>query len=218
MNLTTRMVMCIVAFFLLAGIGGYVVAGSGKAALTTADPSCGDPTSSDIYIDCGNGTVTDNRTGLTWLKNVGCLTMGPGAGVPAGPSAAKLTWDRATIEAHNLSDGVCDLTDGSKPGDWRMPTIDEWMTMVADGVALACNDPALTNAKGNLCHSADPIFANFCGFGDNGDYYWSATSDTGATNTHAFVVDLYDGITSVTRDKTFSECLWPVRLSQGPGG
>ena len=62
MNLTKRLVMSAVAFS-IAVIGNSALAGSGKTALTNADSSCGDPTVPDIYIDCGNGTVTDNRTG-----------------------------------------------------------------------------------------------------------------------------------------------------------
>ena len=183
-------------------------------ALTIADSSCGDPSSSDIYFDCGNGTVTDNRTGLIWLKNVGCLTMGTG-----GPSLAKLTWDRATIEAHNLSDGMCDLTDGSKAGDWRIATKREWTKMMSDGVDLDCLliPPSLTNATGDLCHSEDPIFTDFCDGSDNGSDYWTTTSVTGVNNTDVWVKVLFDGAESSTL-KTNTRCLWPVRLSQGPGG
>ena len=91
MNLTKRLFICAVAFSITV-IGNSALAAPGAVALTIADLSCGDASSSDIYIDCMNGTVTDNRTGLIWLKNVGCLTMGTG-----GAWAAKLTWDRATI-------------------------------------------------------------------------------------------------------------------------
>ena len=206
---STSIAVCLIPWVLV----GNVLAGSGKVALTTAALSCGDPNSSDVYFDCGNGTITDNRSGLTWLKDVDCLTSGL-----QGPSMAQKTWDRATIEAHNLSDRVCGLTDGSRPGDWRMATIEELQRMVADGVAMGCINPALTDATGTKCHSLNPIFMNFCGFGDNGDTYWSATSDTGGgINTHAFVIDMYDGVVS-TSIKTAHECLWPVRLTQGPGG
>jgi len=217
MTLTKHLLMCAVVFS-IAVIGNSAHAGSGDAALTNAALSCGDPGDPAIYIDCGNGTVTDNRTGLTWLKNVGCLTMGTG-----GPSFAKLTWDRATIEAHNLSDGMCGLTDGSTAGDWRMPTHEEWIEMVKDAIVpgplpFPCLDPALTNAAGDKCHNVDPIFTNFCGFGDNGDHYWSTTSVTGIVNTHVKLMDIYDGDETHTASKGSNQCVWPVRLTQGPGG
>ena len=51
------------ATLLLAGLVQRAQASGGVVALQTADPSCPDD-SGDIYVDCGNGTVTDNRTGL----------------------------------------------------------------------------------------------------------------------------------------------------------
>ena len=215
MNLTKRLFMCAVAFS-IAIIGNSALAGSGDAALTNAALSCGDPSDPAIYIDCGNGTVTDNRTGLTWLKDVGCLTMATG-----NPSLGKLVWNVATIEAHNLSDGMCGLTDGSKAGDWRMATHREWIEMVALSklhLPLPCVDPALTNAAGDKCHDVDPIFTNFCGFGDNGDTYWSTTSVTGVDNTDVKVMDMYDAFDAGISLKTSNRCVWPVRLTQGPGG
>ena len=47
------------------------LAGDGLVALTTAAASCGNDTSA-IYVGCGNGTLTDNRSGLTWLANANC--------------------------------------------------------------------------------------------------------------------------------------------------
>ena len=49
-----------------------VTAGDGIVALQTADPSCRN-NSDNTHIDCGNGTVTDNWTGLVWLKDANCL-------------------------------------------------------------------------------------------------------------------------------------------------
>jgi len=208
MNLKAK-ILLFVTVFSLAIIPDTALAGSGAVALTKADASCDDPGTTNIYIDCGNGTVTDNRTGLTWLKNVGCLTMSGG-----NAWAGKLTWNEATIEAHNLSHGTCGLTDNSRPGDWRMATMDEWTAMMLDGLAMACMGPALTDAVGNKCHSEAPIFTNFCDGIDNGSIYWSSTSVTGTDNTHARVIDIFDASTTTVL-KTTSRCLWPVRLSQG---
>ena len=56
-----------------------------------------------------NGTVKVN--GLVWLKDAKCL--------------GSMNWDSAGIAAANLSAPYCWLTDGSKAGDWRLPTIAE---------------------------------------------------------------------------------------------
>lgn len=63
------------------------------------------------YIDNGDGSVTDNLTGLTWLKNANCF----------GP----MTWNNALAKANTLLSGICNLTDGSEAGDWHMPNRNE---------------------------------------------------------------------------------------------
>jgi len=59
--------------------------------------------------DNGNGTVTVN--GLVWMKDAGCL--------------GKINWNDAMARAKTVADGQCGLTDKSKPGDWRLPTVVE---------------------------------------------------------------------------------------------
>jgi len=67
--------------------------------------------------DNGNGTVTIN--GLVWLKDAGCL----------GTS----TWPAAMGGvAYRLEHGKCGLSDNSKAGDWRLPTIDEFKTVYSE--------------------------------------------------------------------------------------
>jgi len=59
------------------------------------------------FTDNSNGTVTDNRTGLIWLKNASCLSS--------------KNWEDALTYANNLANGTCSLTDGSTAGQWRLP-------------------------------------------------------------------------------------------------
>ena len=73
-----RMTGAFVALLIACSVQG-AQAGDGVVALQTADPSCrGLPFQADyIYVGCGNGTVTDNRTGLVWLVNaLGGTTIG----------------------------------------------------------------------------------------------------------------------------------------------
>jgi len=78
------------------------------------------------YTDNQDGTVTDNLTGLVWLKNAGCLS-------PA-------LWANALAEANQLASGACGLTDGSKAGDWRLPNLVELESLVD----VSASSPALT--------------------------------------------------------------------------
>ena len=75
------------------------------------------------FTDHGDGTVTDELTGLTWLKQADCTTE---------------IWLDALSFVSNLADGTCGLTDGSAAGDWRLPNVRELFTLTDHG-----QDPAL---------------------------------------------------------------------------
>lgn len=68
------------------------------------------------FTDNGNGTVTDNLTGLIWLKNANCF---------GGKS-----WDESLSACSSLANGACGLTDGSNAGDWRLPNYKELFSLV----------------------------------------------------------------------------------------
>jgi len=63
------------------------------------------------FTDNGNGTVTDNHTGLIWLKNTTCL--------------GQKTWQEADLQVQGLAQGQCHLSDNSVAGDWRLPSDSE---------------------------------------------------------------------------------------------
>jgi hypothetical protein len=69
------------------------------------------------FTDNENGTVTDNLTGLTWLKDANCF--------------GTRTWNNALSDANGLADGQCGLTDGSQAGDWRLPNRFELESLLA---------------------------------------------------------------------------------------
>ena len=68
------------------------------------------------FTDNGNGTVTDNLTGLIWLKEANCW--------------GHVTWSQALTYAHGLVNGQCGLTDGSIAGDWRLPNVKEMASLI----------------------------------------------------------------------------------------
>ena len=152
---------------------------------------CGDKTKR--YADCGNGTVTDTMTGLIWLKQATCLSA--------------TTWEEAKKAVAALKDGACMLTDGSSPGDWRLPTQMEWEEAMKSALALGCTGPTLTNDAGNACLTAGP--SSFTGV--EADYYWSSTpmGETG----RVWFGDLDHGHL-LNGNMTNSLRVWPVRGGQ----
>jgi Protein of unknown function (DUF1566) len=195
---------------LLWGVSG-ASAGDGVVALQTAAASCADPTNTDRYIDCGNGTVTDNVTGLVWLASANCLGGG-------------FDWSTAMELVAGLSDlpgddpDDCGLSDGSSPGEWRLPSKAEWQAMVADADGLGC-DPTITNDAGDGCWDAACVTAGDCSFSGVASFYWSATSDVGEPFGPSFVwvvsLILGDADDFVFFDsKGSSNYVWPVRGGQ----
>jgi hypothetical protein len=183
------------AIYATGSVNAYVC--NGKSA-THPDGPCFDNT--NRYVNCGNGTVTDTVTGLVWLKNAACL--------------GSADWAAANGAAAGLKDGDCGgtLTDKSSPGDWRLPTIDEWSATTARAVALGCilagpgNPPSLTNDAGTGCFAVG-TGSSFAGVASGN--YWSCTSSEIFPN-FAFAANLGLGLFS-GGIKSFSVRVWPVR-------
>ncbi|SRR5213593_2875944 len=158
----------------------------GKAGSRAAGP-CVDK--SKRYNDCGNGTVTDS-TGLIWLKQWNCL-----------PSA---NFEDAKKAVAGLKNGDCMLTDGSSPGDWRLPTQMEWEAAMEKALEMGCSGPTLLNDPGNGCITAGP--SSFTGV--EADYYWSSTVLEGQERAYFGDIDhghlLNGAFTTPLR-------VWPVR-------
>lgn len=70
------------------------------------------------FTDNTNGTVTDNLTGLIWLKNANCFDM---------------LWAAALKGISSLANGQCGLTDSSAAGQWRLPNVKELESLVNMG-------------------------------------------------------------------------------------
>jgi len=189
---------CIALFACAAFCASSASAGDGAVALQSADVSC--PTISGRYVDCGNGTVTDNLTGLTWTKNASCWGQ------------TFFTWDRASIEVLNLADGFCGLSDKSSPGEWRLPTKKEWETMVAAAKAIGSCDPTLTNDAGTNCYGEGPTSFTGVAGGEFG-FYWSATTDS-ANVANAFLVAMISGNMSSFVKTGGAVRVWAVRGGQ----
>jgi len=71
------------------------------------------------FIDNSDGTVTDNLTGLIWMKNAGSIGVS--------------SWGNAVQICSALANGSYELSDGSYAGDWRLPNVRELYSLVDFG-------------------------------------------------------------------------------------
>lgn len=127
------------------------------------------------FTDNKDGTVTDNLTGLVWLKDADCTeTVG---GIERG--SGLLDWPSALAWCNKLSSPGCGLSDNSAAGDWRLPNINELRSLLDYGR----HDPALP---------AGHPFANV-----RSVWYWSSTTNPVYTG-GAFNVGMSRGSIHVT--------------------
>jgi len=68
------------------------------------------------FTDNTDGTVTDNLTGLIWLKDANC--------------DESKNWANALTWCNSLASGACGLTDNSVAGDWRLPNVKELHSLI----------------------------------------------------------------------------------------
>ena len=167
-------------------------------APNAVDPPCFDNV--NRYVDCGNGTVTDTVTGLLWLRDAACF--------------GSVDWASGNTFTASLADGQCGLTDGSRAGQWRLPTRAEWQATIAQATEMGCtlegrrSPPALTNDAGTACLDEGPT--SFSGVAPGG--YWSLTANAQHPN-NAWVVSLVGTIHGFVFSgvKDFALPVWPVR-------
>ncbi len=157
------------------------------------------------FTDNGDGTVTDNLTGLIWLRDANCF--------------GEWCWGEALDLANRLRSGECGLSDGSDEGDWRLPNILELQSLIHYGVI----DPALpdTEGTGGRWQDGHP-FVNVRSW-----YYWTSTTyeiSYRVSTGHAWCVNLFDGHVApgtvhtlyhrTVFDKSDRFLVWPVRSGQ----
>lgn len=142
------------------------------------------------FTDNGNGTVTDNLTGLIWLKKANCF--------------GTKDWTTALSSANSLANNSCELTDGSSSGDWRLPNREELYSLLDFGFS----SPALSNGAGTAKWASGDIFSNVVS--NSAGRYWSSTTDTASDVKRAWAVTMYYGeVYSWVKTNLFY--VWPVR-------
>lgn len=146
------------------------------------------------FTDNSNGTVTDNLTGLIWLKNANCTeTVGEIA-----KGSGYLTWYNAITWSNGLASGACGLSDGSTAGQWRLPSIRELKSLV---------DRSRFNPVLPAGHPFSAVQTTV---------YWSSTSFVNDYLGAAWSVSMYYGemFYYYKNNSIINGYVWPVRAGQ----
>jgi hypothetical protein len=96
------------------------------------------------FTDNLDGTITDNLTGLVWWNPPDATYYG--------------NWSEAFSLCNSLENGVAGLSDGSSAGDWRLPNINELLSLLD----YSQNAPALPSG-----HPFTYVQSS---------YYWTSTT------------------------------------------
>jgi uncharacterized repeat protein (TIGR02543 family) len=142
------------------------------------------------FTDNG-ATVTDNLTGLTWLKDAYCPDI-----QPTLPNTG-LNWLDA-LDAAKVPPGKCGLSP-TDPGGWRLPNVSEMESLI------------------DISHTIPPLPAGapFVNFVNNIDgitgpfTYWTSTQEA-VFSTNAISVATFDGTVRGATRSTLQR-IWPVR-------
>lgn len=149
------------------------------------DIQAGVPFPTPRFVDKKNGTVKDRLTGLIWLKDANCF--------------GAVTFNQALIDTSTLATGRCGLSDGSRAGDWRMPNVKEFQSLIDFGFV-----PTISNAAGTGPWTPGDPFVNLIG-----GYYWSSTSVPSGPNDAWVMIPIQGNIYGFHRTNRVP--VWPVR-------
>jgi len=154
------------------------------------------------FTDNGNGTVTDNLTGLVWLKYATCTAFS--SGDSTGQNSRN--WNNALTAANSLEFGYCGLTDVSVAGDWRLPNLRELQSLIHYG---EFDFPSVPNTAGTGKWTEGDPFTSLTPC-----MYWSSTTN-GTVIVRAWYVNFIAGRVDYD-NKVDIHCVWPVRENGGP--
>ena len=177
-------------FFAWSGTLGYQGIPTAGAA-NMLDSNEGEASPDPRFTDNGDGTVTDNRTGLIWLQNANVTGV--------------RTWADALADVENLNrDGTMNGTfsgdksnGGSHQKDWRLPDRYELESLTD----YTNNNPALPSGYSDFFN------------GVQSDSYWTSDTLKGGI-AYAWIVTLSDFGVLDTADKTETLYVWPVRAEK----
>ncbi|MHC4676477.1 MAG: Lcl C-terminal domain-containing protein, partial [Planctomycetota bacterium] len=137
------------------------------------------------FTDNADGTVTDNLTGLIWLKNANCF--------------GTQNWATGLSSANALADGSCGLADGSIAGDWRLPNVRELHSLIDYAYA----NSALSNTAGTVQWSEGDAFSAVQ------TTYWTSTTFANSTDSAWYIMLSNGRVDNGIKSTAYN--VWPVR-------
>lgn len=156
------------------------------------------------FTDHGNGTVTDNLTGLMWLKEANAIgTLHPGFDVDVDPGDGAVYWQSALNFVSGINDGsfAAGVTPAGLHTDWRLPNLRELFSLIHHGYC----DPALPDTAGTGQWVEDDPFTNLLS-----QDYWSSNTGT-CTSNQAICMNLKDGYFNARYKTHDARFVWAVR-------
>jgi hypothetical protein len=155
---------------------GYEIACAGTGH--DGDIRAGVTWPSPRLTDNGNGTVTDNLTGLIWLKNADCINTN----YPSfrNNNSDTITWQNALDFVRGINIGTYSQC-GAGYSDWRLPNVNELMSLIDRSQDYPNFLPTGNQFTGVGCwywSSTNVRYELFRNLGDNGSRVWPVRGGT----------------------------------------
>lgn len=146
------------------------------------------------FVDNGDGTITDQSTGLMWLEDASCMINNYPEWETDGWADGWVPWLDALAFIGRINDGTLSAC-GAGHTDWRLPNVNELESLVN------CSEGQVNQWL---------MAAGFTGV--EGNDYWTSTTDPDSPPIFAYVVSLADGVVSRLGNKSsVITSVWPVR-------